>query len=380
VAAAAALSACGGNVPPAPFPARPDTVTPGDLRGPFAGQVVDAASGKPIEGAAVLGSWAYETGRGLGGPAAAASKLVETDADGRYELQRLDDDIDSRARLDRFTLVIYKRGYVAWRSDRRFEDLSARHDFAQVGNLARLDKLPANLSHQRHLVFVGAGGPLLGRLGWELHEAALEGAGPKGEAGEQPEEKAGEEKPGEAKPAAPQKPPLDATPLLSADELKAVTRFPGPVEIGKLGDLATGPNYDSVHFVAKGQPEKYDAAIRLFHLPPAEAEKQFDVLAKEMPAATEKNEVGDRSLRGREGEIYAVAALDRARGFVLVFTCGSGQCPDFDTAVGLVKRMWPRLPKTMHAPSLEAPPAETRPPSDLKEPDFGAPEPKRGKP
>jgi hypothetical protein len=361
-AAAFWFGGCGGGIPEAPFPARPDTVAAGDLRGPFDGRVIDAASGKPIEGAAVLGSWAYESGLGMAGPAASASVLVETDADGRYEVARLDNDLDPRARLDRFTLVVYKRGYLAWRSDRRFEDLSARHDFAQTGNLAKLDKLPGDVSHARHLRFVGAGGPLLPRLGWELHEAAGQALGGKGS----------EKPPEEVHPTAPL---LDATPLLSADELKAVTRFPGPIKVGKLGDLPTTPLYDSVHFAATGQPEKFDAAIRLYHLAPAEAEKQFEKLLKEVPAATEKGELGDRSLRGREGEIYAVAALDRARGFVLVFTCGLGQCEDFAAAVGLAKRMWARLDRTLHPPELAAPPPPEEPVKspELKEPDFGAP-------
>src|SRR5690349_21719697 len=72
----AALAGCAGPRAEAPFPARPDTVIPGDLSGPFEGRVVDAGTGKPVEGAAVLASWAFESGVGLPGPAAAESSLT----------------------------------------------------------------------------------------------------------------------------------------------------------------------------------------------------------------------------------------------------------------------------------------------------------------
>lgn len=324
-AVAALLAGCAAVSAEAPFPARPDTTEPGDLRGPFDGRVLDVDTGKPIEGATVVGSWAYESGRALSGPSAAASAVAETDSDGRYALPRAPDTGDSRDRLARFTLVVYKRGWIAYRSDRRFDDLSARHDFAQSGNEVRLERMAADASHAKHLRFIGAGGPLLAKLGWELQQAAQEG---------RPAEAPTPEKPA---------PPLDASVLLSADELKAVTRYPGGFTVEKLTDLPSTPSYDSVHFRAEAHPEKYDAALRVWKLAPADAEKQYETELKDLPHATEKNEVGDRSLRAAEGDALAVAALDRASGVVLVFTCGVGQCGDADTVAALVKRMWPRL-------------------------------------
>src|SRR5438128_1839991 len=81
--AATLLCACAPPIALAPFAARPDTVAHGDLRGPFAGRVVDKDTGKPIEGAAVLASWAWEGGLGLLNPEAAHTWVGQTDADGR---------------------------------------------------------------------------------------------------------------------------------------------------------------------------------------------------------------------------------------------------------------------------------------------------------
>jgi hypothetical protein len=176
--------------------------------------------------------------------------------------------------------------------------------------------------------------------------------------------------------AAGEEKPIDATRLLSADELKAVTGYKGDFTIGKLGDRETSSTYDSVHFRATGgQPEKFDAAIRVFRAADAEgAELRYDELLHDYPEVEEKDEIGDRSLRSREKEIFGVVALDKAHALVVVFTCGVEQCHDHDTAVALVKRMWPRLgrvtagrPRRVAPSGGEAEPAPEAAPETPKE-------------
>jgi hypothetical protein len=351
VSGLAAAGGCAGGLAEAPFVARPGSVERGDLRGPFDGQVLDADSGKPLAGATVVGSWAFEGGAGLVGPADAAWRRVETDADGRYRVPEVEG-WPRPARLARFTLLVYKRGWVAYRSDRRIEDASARGDFTQASNVVKLERFPSTMTHAAHLRYVGAGGPLLAELGPELHEASDERAEATAERAEAVPSEGG--------------PPPDAAVLLSPDELKAVTGYQGSFTTDKLGDLPSSPQYDSVHWRAVDQPEKFDAALRLFHFPPAEAERQYVKLLGEYPSAEEKNEVGDRSLRAQEGDLLAVAALDRQRGALIVFTCGAGQCHDPDTVAAIVRRMWPRLeralagrPPDAETPAPEKPAAET---------------------
>jgi hypothetical protein len=339
-----ALAGCAATAVQAPFPVRPDTVVPGDLAGPFDGQVLDAQSGKPVEGAAVLGSWAFQTGDGrLSGPATARFVLAQTDADGRYRIGRLSELTDGR--LDRFTLIVYKQGYIGYRSDRRFEDFSPRRDFAQSGNVARLDHPPSDLSHVRHLRFIGAGGPLLPRLSSELQLASVEA------------ETMGVETAAEKE--APAGAGLDASLLLKPDEVKAATGYKGTFTVDKLGDIPSTANYDSVHFAAESEPEKYDVGLRVFRLDPQVVERQFEVMVRELPGAEEKNEVGDRSVRAREADILALGALDRAHGVILLFTCGEAQCKDFETMATLMKRMFTRIPRLGRAvvekPAAKAP-------------------------
>jgi hypothetical protein len=322
---------CAAGLAEAPFVSRPGSVEPGDLRGPFYGQVLDADSGKPLSGATVLVCWDFVQGSGPNGPSGTLRRVVTTNADGRYTVPRASVR-GQHGHLARATLIVYQRGYLAYRSDRLYSDLGPRGDFAQTGNVVRLERFPNEGSHVRHLRFIGAGGPLGQAVAWELQLASDEAARLRPTWQESETGAVGDSR------------PIDATRLLSADELKAVTGYQGDFTIGKLGDRQTSATYDSVHFRATGQPEKFDAAIRVFRDADAEAaELRYEELQHDYPEVEEKGEVGDRSLRSRERDILGVVALDKARGLVVVFTCGVEQCHDHDTAVGLVKRMWPRL-------------------------------------
>lgn len=340
----ALVAGCAPLVARAPFPTRSDTVAPGDLAGPFDGRVVDAATGKPIGGAIVQASWGFEMGDGLTGPAGGAVVTTATDNGGHYRVGRLPKLPTLRGRVARVSLVVYQRGYVAYRSDHIFNAAGPayrRTDFVQHDNLVRLERWAATLSHVKHVSFVGGAGPLKRALGSELVEASLElAAGPPKAAAE-----------------APKAPPkLNARLLLSADELKAITGFGGTFQIEKLTDLPTTSTYDSLHFRAVGLPESYDAALRVWRTTPTEADARFSELLTEVPNATERNEIADRSLRGHDQRIVAVAALDRARGVVIELTCGLDQCRDADQAAAILQRVMARDVRL--GPPPAAPPAE----------------------
>src|SRR6185369_11622006 len=116
-------------------------------------------------------------------------------------------------------------------------------------NLVKLDRWTGALSHVKHVRFVGGSGTLKRALGSEVVEASLEltSGGP---------QKGATTAPVAETPGAPT---LDATPLLSVDELRAVTGYGGQLTVDKLADLPTTPSYDSRHFKAVGKPETFDA-------------------------------------------------------------------------------------------------------------------------
>jgi hypothetical protein len=333
-------AACGGSLArEAPFRARPDSTERGDLRGPFTGRVVDAETDRPIVGALVYASWRFASGYGFDEPAGWREHIGSTDSSGSYRIPRLEGGPGAPARLSDFRVVIYKRGYVAFRSDRRFEDFGPRTDFAQRGNLVALGRWRPELSHARHLRFVG-GGPTLSELtSWELPDAVAELEG------QRPVVAEGVRPPRGATPAPPSDGNLHGEHLLRPADVQGLTGYEGGFDVGELNDDPSSPTYDTVHLQARGRPESYDVAMRLWKLPPAEAEKQYARVVEELPGAQAKNEIGDRSVRAATpgGDILGLAFLEARRGFVVLLTCGASQCRSPETVLALARIVRERL-------------------------------------
>ena len=352
-----------------PFPARPDSVRPAELLGPYDGKVIDSDTERPVAGALVAASWAFERGVGVPGPAGAEEVITQTGADGRYAipvLKRLPTGLSARVR--RFTLIVYQRGYVAWRSDRRFPGREARRDFSQRGNVVRLERWQPNYTHAQHLLFMGGGPKLQEAAAWEAQQASLD---LEGEGGTAAAAAAGTHLVAL----------LDIEGLLSDDEIRGVTGYVGTFDKGKLADLPTTEFYDSRHFKAQNRPESFDVGLRVWRLGTAGAEAQYQKLAKELPKADLTDELGDASFRARAAEIAGLVFLVRDRGVVVSLTCGTGQCTDPGQLLTLGKLVESRLselpapsplpqaPGTMPVPA----PAPTATPSPAAPPTEGTP-------
>jgi hypothetical protein len=355
-------SGCGPIIDKAPFPVRPDSVRPADLLGPYDGIVIDADSERPVAGALVAASWAFERGVGFQAPLASQEVVTETGADGRYQIPRLDtlpSGLSTRVR--RFTIVIYHRGHVAWRSDWRFPSRLARKDFSQRGNRARMEKWQPSLQHADHLVFLGGGARVRTAAAWEAQPASMELDGERPGAGAR--ESDGEARrptsigPGATTNTA----PLDASHLLTDDEIRGVTGYLGKFEDGKLTDLPTTEFYDSRHFKAIGKPESFDVGLRVWRLGSAAAEVQYGKLLAELPGAKGVDEVGDASLRAKSGPVNGLAFLVRERGTVVSLTCGTSQCTEPGMLLRLAKLVESRLPELPNAEPPRATPAVPRP-------------------
>jgi len=324
----------------APFPVRPDSVRPSDLLGPYDGIVLDADSERPVAGATVAASWAFERGIGFRAPAGAEEYLTETGADGRYVVPALAEMPGGASmRVRRFTLIIYHRGHVAWRSDRLFPGREARRDFSQRGSRVRLERWQPGMRHAEHVAFLGGGARVRSVAAWELQAAALELEGQQAAA-----LPARETEPS-APPIATTAVPLDISKLLSDDEIRGVTGYVGKFEDGKLTDLPTTEFYDSRHFKAVGKGESYDVGLRVWRLGTAAAEVQFRKLQSTLPEAKTTDEVGDGSFRSRSGGIAALVYLVRERGVVVSMTCGGAQCTEPSQLVKLAKLVESRLPE-----------------------------------
>ena len=323
------VASCGPLIENAPFAVRPDSLQPGDLLGPFDGMVVDAETERPIASATVIGSWGFERGIGLHGPAGSREFSLETSADGRYHIPRSDDlPTGGSMRLRRFTLIVYRRGYVAYRSDFKFGTGEIRHDFSQHANKVRLMKWQNTMEHRRHLAFLGGGQAIAKAAGWEVQPASLEYEGLAAP-------HAAETQSETALTASAQM--FDVSPLLSVEEVRGVTGFAGEFEVSRLTDRVRSDVYDSRHFKAKGKPEAYDVAVRVWSGSSAVADAQFEKLVGELPAAVATEEIGDRSLRARGGDVLGLAFLLREKGLVVQLSCGTSQCTESGMLLRLAK-------------------------------------------
>ncbi len=329
-----AVACTGSNVRTAAFRDRPDSVKPGDLRGPFSGRVVDSASGEPIAGAMVYATWSFHRGYGFTRPAGHEEFVASTDAQGRYNIPRLKVKTGAR-QLSHFVLIVYKRGFVAYRSDRRFSDLGPRRDFAQRRHKISLERWRSEYSHARHLRYVGGGPAIASLTAWEVDEAAAELSGQTAviRVGGDPFARVRR---------------LVAAQLVTEAQIKKITKYDGRFETGPLGDQPDTSSYSSQHFKAIGRPESFDIAIRVWKVGLSAAQKRYARLLEDLPGASTTNEIADRSLRATQGDIFGVAFLDARRGVVVLMTCGQGQCSSSEDAANIgkkmhenVKKLWP---------------------------------------
>lgn len=366
---AAATAACQrAEVRPAPFRARPDSVDAGSLLGPFDGRVLDAGNGDPVTGALVYGTWTFQSGYGLQAPSHVREAVTSTDASGRYRIKRLED-LPGHAHLTDFTLVIYKRGYVAYRSDRRFEDLGPRLDFAQRQNIIRLDRWRAEYSHVRHLRYVGGGPAIAALTAWETEEAAAELSGIK----EGPRVASDLVVTGG--------PGITASQIVTEQDIRSMTGFDGSFETGPLNDEPDTDAYSSQHFRALGQPETFDVAVRLWKIDTQAARDRYGELGEMLPGVKETSEIADKSFRAVEkdpksgAEILGVSFLDEKRGVVVLLTCGAAQCKTIDTLVAIGRKAYDRIRRAVPENAGSEGGEETPPPAEEQPPALPRPAP-----
>ena len=114
------------------------------------GQVVDARTGQPVEGAVVFGRWTIQTGT-------ISENEVHTDAQGRFALTR-----PGAFRPGDELVLVYMYGYVAWvnsmifpvdgppRFGARLSTPAMRQD-TRVPPRITLEAFPANGNHPAHV-------------------------------------------------------------------------------------------------------------------------------------------------------------------------------------------------------------------------------------
>lgn len=124
------------------------------------GTVVDAETGKPIEGAIVLVEWTKRVG--IGDYHTESVKVVEalSDAKGMFHVSGI-----FNLSVDPPDVTVYKKGYVAWSSRSIFPSLERRTDFKWGDYVFRLEKFRETYSYTDHQMFTSRA--INDTIGWE---------------------------------------------------------------------------------------------------------------------------------------------------------------------------------------------------------------------
>lgn len=90
----------------------------------MSGTVIDAETGRPIEGAVVLVEWTKTKGIGLTHTEAYKVQEILTDKEGKFSVSGVADPF-----VNTPSLTIYKKDYIGWNNEFTFPGMERRHDF-----------------------------------------------------------------------------------------------------------------------------------------------------------------------------------------------------------------------------------------------------------
>jgi hypothetical protein len=373
-----ATLACAPIVRPAPFKGARNQVTDTSLVGPFDGQIVDQATGTPVQDAVVVGVWSYDRGDGFISPSGSETISVQTDEAGRYRIARAP--MHKRGgslRLVSFHLVVYKRGYASYRSDALLEG-GARRDFTGRHNRIELAKWRERDSHADHLLFLAPPPEVARVANWERRQANLDlyaalGGGLSEAQSERPGEPGG---PGEAGgPGSPKAVWLDASQVIQPEDVAMRTGYDGEFAVEDLGDFPRTDFYHGVLFRAVDNDEEYDFSFRTWHRPSGGLDPVIAIFNENLPVEISHEVTDETWIYEEPGTNFrGVAFIDRDEQTGVLVSCGPAQCIDLDTAIILAKYIHGRLDLLGNVAANPAPepasgsdPAQS-PPADAEDP------------
>jgi hypothetical protein len=124
----------------------------GCATGPIRARVLDAQTRQPIPGAVVLGVWTKVVSGLPYHHDFVGVRETDTDADGRFELERLPSS-GLRGEGGGQSITVYKFGYIGWNNLEVFPTSKLRED-QNIPSEILLERFPPAESHQQHMFFI----------------------------------------------------------------------------------------------------------------------------------------------------------------------------------------------------------------------------------
>jgi len=347
-------SSCYRSTPAkATFKYVPKSMQHGSLSGPFSGVVVDAGTEKPISKAVVYACWGYSDGVGVNSPSGYREMLVLTDENGRFNIPDVDrlengnleeQEVQGtvlmipgkhgsgpgKGRLTSFRLIVYKRNYIAYRSDRVFPTGEPRLNFSQHNNKILLEQWSPEMSRSQHVRFIGAIDRLKNFAIWEIQaaKAEMEGSVIKKADGDKESSLS----------------LLNVSELFESEDISQILKGDEDLyEILKLDSVPRTQTSDSKHFRAIDKPESYDFAYRVWKVSSERLELRYRRLLSTYPQTRPVDQVGDRSFEAQSKGILAHVFMDIESEVLVAVTCGENLCKSKEDLLRATKAIHSRL-------------------------------------
>jgi hypothetical protein len=115
----------------------------------ISGTVVDAETGKPVEGAVVLAEWTRRQGIGDYHTVSVRAAYAITDTEGKFNIFG-----PLHPFVEAPDVTVYKKGYVAWNNKFIFPDYAHRKQSEDMYKQIRIERFKKFFSHKSHVRFI----------------------------------------------------------------------------------------------------------------------------------------------------------------------------------------------------------------------------------
>jgi hypothetical protein len=157
---------------------------------------------------------------------------------------------------------------------------------------------------------------------------------------------------------------LDATAVLTPEQVRLRTNFTGAFEVKELEDLTRTHFYHGVHLQAVDRTEAWDVAYRVWKDPPGGLEPVLETFRETLPGVDPSADVTPETWVLDSQDVRAVGFLVRESNVGVLLACRAMQCVDVETAIVLARYIFDNLEALTFVDAPKAPSPGTSTPEE----------------